>query len=250
MIVLASFLILAAMTFAVRKTRQAALGRSGGEWLLDAVGLMVQGIVIPLLQTTLIYGLFSLILPQAKGTLDVHPLVAFLLNFVAIDYLYYWNHRLLHSRKLWDTHAVHHTAERMDLFITSRNTLWSSLLIVYVWVNGFFIFLLKNPRAFILSVAITASLDLWRHTAFTFKPDSRLHQAMAFLFITPNEHAWHHSTNKPNKNFGANLSIWDKLHGSYFSPAQLPKALGIPTSLTLTRKLLFPFQTRKAADSR
>src|SRR5262245_7675385 len=132
MIVLASFLILAAITFAVRASRRAALGRSGGDWLLDAGGLIMQGVAIPFLQTTLVYGLFSLFLPQAKGVLEVHPVIAFSLNFVGVDYFYYWNHRLLHSHKLWDTHAVHHTAERMDLFITSRNTLWSSLLIVYV----------------------------------------------------------------------------------------------------------------------
>lgn len=248
MILLISFLILAATTFVVRDSRRSVLGRSNGDWVLDAAGLMVQGIVIPLLQTTFVYGLFLLLLPQMKGSLDVHPIVAFLLNFVAVDYLYYWNHRMLHWPGLWDTHAVHHTPSQMDVFITSRNTLWSSLLIVYVWANGFLIFLLKDPRAFIVAVSITASLDLWRHTAFTFKADSMLHQAIAWLFITPNEHAWHHSTNKPNKNFGANLSLWDKLHGTYFSPAQLPKALGIPSSLTLTRKLLFPFQWGKAAD--
>jgi sterol desaturase/sphingolipid hydroxylase (fatty acid hydroxylase superfamily) len=248
MIVLASFLILTAITFAVRESRRVVLGRNGEDWLLDVAGLIVQGVAIPLLQTTLVYGLFSLLLPPAKGVFEVHPVIAFLLNFIVVDYLYYWNHRLLHRSELWDTHAVHHTAERMDLFITSRNTLWSSLLIVYVWVNGFFIFLLKDPRAFILAVSITASLDLWRHTAFTFKPDSILHQAIAFLFITPNEHAWHHSTHQPNKNFGANLSVWDKLHGTYFSPRQLPKVLGIRSSLNLTRRLLFPFQTGKAAD--
>jgi sterol desaturase/sphingolipid hydroxylase (fatty acid hydroxylase superfamily) len=248
MIVLATFLLLTAMTFAVRGSRQSALKRNGGEWLLDSFGLTVQGVLVPLLQTTLIYGLFSLVLPQAKGVLDVHPIVGFVLNFVVVDYLYYWNHRLLHGRGLWDTHAVHHTAERMDLFITSRNTLWSSLLIVYVWVNGLFIFLLRDSRAFILAVSITASLDLWRHTAFTFKPDSAWHRVLGVLFITPSEHAWHHSTNKLNNNFGANLSVWDKLHGTYFSPAEFPQRFGIRSDLTLTRKFLFPFQTGKVVD--
>ncbi len=47
-----------------------------------------------------------------------------------------------------------------------------SLLIVDPWVNGLLIFLLKDPRAFILSASITASLDLWRHTSFFFTPAS------------------------------------------------------------------------------
>ena len=241
MLVFAAFLILTVITFAVKESRRAMMSRDSSLWLLDMSGLLVQGILIPVLQTTLVYSLFSILLPQAKGLLDLHPVAAFLLNFVVVDYLYYWNHRLLHGKTFWQTHAVHHTAEHLDLFITSRNTLWTSLLIVYVWTNGFFIFLLRDPRAYILAVSLTASLDLWRHTTLGFKRDSLLYHSIAPLFITPHEHAWHHSRTKPGCNFGANLSLWDKLHGTYYNPATLPQKLGIPTSLNLTRKLLFPY---------
>ncbi len=243
-ILAATFVTLAALTFAVKESRRAALARKAQDWTLDAAGLMVQGIIIPILQITFIYWLFSLLLPQMKGALAISPVPAFLLNFVGVDYLYYWNHRLLHGKKLWDTHAVHHTAEHLDLFITSRNTLWTSLLIVYVWANGFFIFLLQDPRPFILSASITASLDLWRHTSFFFTPNSFAHRAIAFLFITPNQHAWHHSANQSYKNFGANLSLWDRLHGTYYSPDFLPQQLGIPSKLNVMRKLFFPFNTK------
>jgi sterol desaturase/sphingolipid hydroxylase (fatty acid hydroxylase superfamily) len=244
MIVFASFIILAALTFAVKESRRAALAREAQDWMLDAAGLLVQGLITPILQITIIYWLFSLLLPQMKGSLEISPGLAFLLNFVVIDYLYYWNHRLLHGKKLWATHAVHHTAESLDVFITSRNTLWTSLLIVYVWANGFFIFLLQDHGAVILSASITASLDLWRHTSFFFTPGSFAHRAVALLLITPNEHAWHHSANQSYKNFGANLSLWDRLHGTYYSPDFLPQLLGIPSTLPVMRKLFFPFNAR------
>lgn len=248
MIIFATFIILAALTFTGKELRQAALARNRQDWLLDAAGLLVQGVAIPFLQITFIYWLFSMLLPQTKGSLAVSPWFAFLLNFVVVDYFYYWNHRLLHRKTLWQAHAVHHTAESLDLFITSRNTLWTSLLIVYVWMNGFFIFLLQDPRAFILSASITASLDLWRHTSFFFTPGSFAHRALAILLITPNEHAWHHSSNQSSKNFGANLSLWDRLHGTFYSPAQRPQALGIPTNLSLSRKLLFPFRENSSVS--
>jgi sterol desaturase/sphingolipid hydroxylase (fatty acid hydroxylase superfamily) len=250
MIVFASFVILAALTFSIRASRRAALARNAQDWTLDVAGLLVQGVAVQALQITFIYWLFSILLPQAKGSLEVSPALAFLLNFVVVDYFYYWNHRLLHGKILWATHAVHHTAENLDLFITSRNTLWTSLLIVYVWVNGLFIFLLKDPRAFILSASITASLDLWRHTSFFFSPNSLAHRAIAFLFIMPNEHAWHHSSDKSTKNFGANLSVWDRLHGTYYSPDFLPQRLGIPSALNLRRKLFFPFKAGKVGDAK
>nr|AUN37164.1 sterol desaturase-like protein [uncultured bacterium] len=246
MIIFASFIILAALTFVIKEARRVVLARNSKDWLLDATGLLVQGIAIPLLQITLIYRLFSLFLPQAKGSLELSTVSAFLLNFIFVDYLYYWNHRLLHSKTLWTVHAVHHTAEHLDLFITSRNTLWTSLLIIYLWVNGLFIFLLKDPRAFILSASITASLDLWRHTSFFFTPDSFAHRTLKILFITPNEHAWHHSSKQSGKNFGANLSLWDRLHGTYYSPAKLPQALGIQLKLNITRKLFFPFKDKSS----
>jgi sterol desaturase/sphingolipid hydroxylase (fatty acid hydroxylase superfamily) len=246
MIVFATFALLAALTFAVKASRRATFARKAQDWMLDMAGLIAQGVGIPILQITFVFGLFSRVLPQARGALEISPIIAFLLNFIVVDYLYYWNHRLLHGKSLWDTHAVHHTPEHLDLFITSRNTLWTSLLIVYVWANGLLIFLLKDPRAFLLSVSITASLDLWRHTSFFFQPNVFLHRIVAFCLITPNEHAWHHSSAKPNKNFGANLSIWDRLHGTYYSPASLPEHFGIPSNLDLKRKLFYPFTNKSS----
>jgi sterol desaturase/sphingolipid hydroxylase (fatty acid hydroxylase superfamily) len=248
MIIFASFIILATLTFIIKGVRRVVLARNSKDWMIDAAGLLVQGIAVPFLQITLIYWLFSLLLPQAKGSIEVSPVLSFLLNFIFVDYLYYWNHRLLHGKTLWSAHAVHHTAEHLDLFITSRNTLWTSLLIVYLWMNGLFIFLLKDPQAFILSASITASLDLWRHTSFFFTPNSLAHCTLATLLITPNEHAWHHSSKQSGKNFGANLSLWDRLHGTYYSPAKLPQALGIPLNLNVTRKLLFPFKEKSSVS--
>ena len=242
MLVFVSFLFLAALTFSLEKPRRAALGRGTSDWLLDAAGLVVQGLAVPVLQTTLVFGLLVGLAPGWRGALDLPPAVAFLLNFVLVDYLYYWNHRLLHGRRLWATHAVHHTAEHLDLFVTSRNTVWTSLLIVYVWVNAFLIYLLSEPAPFILSAAITASLDLWRHTSFGFDPMSPVSRALALVLITPNEHAWHHSRDRAGKNFGANLSLWDRLHGTYCRPAAGPEKLGIPSNLTVSRKLFFPFK--------
>jgi sterol desaturase/sphingolipid hydroxylase (fatty acid hydroxylase superfamily) len=173
--------------------------------------------------------------------LALAPGPAFLLNFVAVDYLYYWNHRLLHTQRFWTTHAVHHSARQADVFITSRNTLWTPLLIVYVWANGALVYLLADPAPFLLAVALTASLDLWRHTVFFAAPGGRLHRLLALVLVTPNEHLWHHSSARATCNFGANLSVWDRLHGTFYSPAHRPASLGIPVRLSLWRRLLFPY---------
>jgi sterol desaturase/sphingolipid hydroxylase (fatty acid hydroxylase superfamily) len=244
MIVFITFWLLVIITLAFASARRSAFARTAAEWALDGSGLLVQGALIPALQIMLGYGLMSLIAPAAKGSMAMSPLLAFLLNFVAVDYLYYWNHRLLHTQRFWQIHAVHHTARQADVFITSRNTLWTPLLIVYVWANGALVYLLKDPAPFLLAAALTASLDLWRHTLFFVAPGSRLHRAFALLLITPNEHLWHHSSARATCNFGANLSLWDRLHGTFYSPARRPNNLGIAVRLSLLRRLLFPFATR------
>lgn len=246
MIVFISFWLLVALTFSLDGERASALKRSVTDWTLDLSGLLVQGLAIPALEVGMVYGLLNITAPQVKGSLEISWASAFLLNFVVVDYLYYWNHRLLHSKMFWKTHAVHHTADRVDVFITSRNTLWAPLLIVYVWANGISLFLLKDPVPFLLSASITASLDLWRHTSFFTAPGSLLHRAVSLVIITPNEHIWHHSSTRADENFGANLSIWDRMHGTYGSAAHRPEKLGIPLGLGLNRKLLFPFRNRRS----
>jgi sterol desaturase/sphingolipid hydroxylase (fatty acid hydroxylase superfamily) len=242
MLVFISFLLLATLTFSLRQTRSRVRLRGPADWALDGAGLMIQGVVVPALQSALIFGLLSGIAPKARGLLSLSAVSGFLLNFVMVDYLYYWNHRWLHGRSLWPAHAVHHTPELMDVFITSRNTLWTPLLIVYLWGNGLFIFLLRDPGAFILAASLTAGLDLWRHSSFSPRPGSALHRALGHILITPHEHAWHHSRDRADCNFGANLSLWDRLHGTYHSPAVRAEALGVPSTLSLKRKLLFPFR--------
>jgi sterol desaturase/sphingolipid hydroxylase (fatty acid hydroxylase superfamily) len=211
------------------------------EWVLDLAGLAVQGWVIPLLQIALVVAGLRWIAPGAEGVLQVTGWFGFLLAFVAVDYLYYWNHRLLHGRALWSIHRVHHTVSAMDVLGTARNTLWTSLAIVYLWAHGAMLFLLGGAGAsgYLAGVTLTVAMDLWRHSAVGPRPGS----PVSWLFIAPADHAWHHSAAAEAGNFGANLSLWDRLHGTYLVRDELPPAIGVATGrLPLWRQLLWPFE--------
>ena len=130
----------------------------------------------------------------------------------------------------------------MDVLATSRNTLWTSFLIVYLWVNSFFIYVLKDPTPFILAMSLSAILDMWKHSKIKlFKPRFLEILSKTFFIMTPLEHAWHHS-HKVNINFGANLNIFDKLHGTYYHNQEYPTKLGLNTKLTFWQKLFKPFK--------
>lgn len=222
---------------------RATLRRKGRTaWLLDGTGLLVQGFLVPILEVALVMRVLSLVAPTWRSSITVHPALAFLLNFVLVDYVYYWNHRLLHGRHLWRIHAVHHSVTEMDVLGTSRNVLWAPLLIVYLYVNAFFLFALdeRSAPAFALGAAVSAGLDLWRHSRLTLPRGGRIHRLLSTVLITPHEHAWHHSKDDPGTNFGANLSWWDRLHGTYRRPETAPRELGIPVHAPLLAQLLLP----------
>ena len=230
-------LLLGCLLSAERRARVAA--KSAGEWLLDVSGLLVQGFVIPAVQILVLYELYRRVAPSMQGVLRMPGWCAFALNFVVIDYLYYWNHRLLHSRLGWPVHAVHHSMTDMDVLGTSRNTLWSSFLIVYVWLNSAAIFLLADPAAYVAAASLTACLDLWRHSPF--QPPAAASRVLGVVLILPGDHGGHHAEDGQRANYGANLNLWDRLHGTWSPRREIPSALGVPVELPLWRRLLWPF---------
>lgn len=236
MIVFGTFLLL--LGFTARHYWSDLRQKSLADWMLDGVGLWVQGLLIPLLQLTLLQKLYQQLFSGWQHSLNLHPLLAFVLSFVVIDYLYYWNHRLLHSRRGWIAHRIHHTVSTMDVLGTSRNTVWSSFLILYLWVHGLFIFLLADPTVYLLGVGLTAALDLWRHSQFSPDPSSSLYRWLSPWLILPQDHGWHH--HRSDRNYGANLKLWDRWHNTLHQPAQWPTSLGQPSHLSLWRQLLYP----------
>jgi sterol desaturase/sphingolipid hydroxylase (fatty acid hydroxylase superfamily) len=219
--------------------RQRMVRKSWQDWLLDCTNLFVQGSAIPWLQTAALFLCYQWLAPKYQGL--VHPglIGGFLLNFILVDYLYYWNHRLLHSSALWRTHLVHHSVTEMDVLATSRNTLWTSFLICYLWINSLALFLIDDPRGYLLAIAITASLDLWKHSEW--HPWPWLGALLSPFLILPIDHAWHHCSQERYGNYGANLKIWDQIHGTWRSSTERPELLGVPHHLTLLQKLFWPF---------
>jgi len=216
------FLALVAWTLSEVNRRRAVFKRTLSEWNLDAIGLTIHGTLIPLFQTWIVFRALAFFFPGGKGFLVVPAWFAFLLNFVVVDYLYYWNHRWLHSRALWRFHSVHHSGETFDVFTTSRNSAWVSFLILYVWVNGFFLYALHHPEPYAWAVALSNALDLIRHSRL-----GGVSKVFPFSwFISPRAHAWHHSQDKYGINFGGNFNLWDRWHGTYYCDDKFPSRIG------------------------
>ncbi len=210
------------------------------EWFLDGSNLTIQGTLIPLIQTTLLFQLLDLLVPQLRGVWQISNVTGFLLNFFVVDYLYYWNHRILHRKRLFPIHIIHHTVTQMDVMATSRNSLWTSFFIVYLWANGVLLYVTDLNAGVLLGMSVTAALDIWKHSSLGAN-HPRLQQKLSRCGImTPLDHAWHHAQ-RLNKNYGANLNVYDRLHNTYLATESYPERMGVNPRLSPWRQLFFPF---------
>lgn len=236
------FVFFSVIRFINEEKRRLSFSRKRTEWLLDTFNLLVQGLFVPVLQVLLVSKIFHFLIPNYAQAFHLGALGSFLLNFLVIDYAYYWNHRALHSKFLWNLHRVHHSARFLDIWITSRNSLVTVLFLVYLWGQGLVVYLLSEPKYFLLACAVSASLDLWRHTQMNMP--ALLARLLGTFLILPKDHAWHHSTTKSNFNFGANLNIWDKIHGTFYHSETQPEKLGFPIASGFIDQFLFPWRIK------
>ena len=127
------------------------------------------------------------------------------------DFMYYWNHRLMHeSRFMWAIHVVHHSSERYNLSTALRQPVaeafgtflpYSALALV-----GFQPSLINTARG------VNLIYQFWIHTETL----GRLGAAERVL-NTPSHHRVHHGSNGPylDRNHGSILIIWDRLFGTF-----------------------------------
>ena len=134
--------------------------------------------------------------------------IAFLLAELAA----YWTHRALHVVPLlWEFHKVHHTATELNVMMTFRFHPMENL----VWVlQGMLVFMLMGvgPAWYATFAIFYTVLGQLQHARlrWTFGP-------LGAFIISPTFHRLHHSTDPAefNRNFGARITLWDRLFGTY-----------------------------------
>lgn len=233
--------MLLVLTLSIPQKRKSFLSRNRANWLVEASSLLVHLYILPLLQTITIIALMDIFATPYKEKLEV-PWWGSVLFYFFIDYCWYWNHRLLHSRTvLWNFHMVHHSAEHLDFLSTPRNSFWSPFLMVYFWLIPIFIFFLNDPSIFLFCVSFGVLINFWGHTDYNLKAESRLSKFLALFLVMPVNHFWHHSYDKPYCNFGTVLNIWDRLHRTWYEETSLPRKIGFRTNMSPLKQIFYPF---------
>lgn len=138
--------------------------------------------------------------------------------FVAVDFAYYWAHRMSHEINLfWSGHVVHHQSEDYNLSVALRQSsfqvIWTSAFYLPLAVIGF------NTIDFALMAALTTLYQFWIHTELINKLGW-----LEYIIVTPSHHRVHHGRDPKyiDKNHGGAFIWWDMMFGTYQKEEERP----------------------------
>ncbi|WP_083261394.1 sterol desaturase family protein [Crocinitomix algicola] len=150
---------------------------------------------------------------------SLHPVLQFIIFFLALDFVQWFTHFLLHRFNfLWRFHQVHHSVEQMGFAAHLRyhwmeNVFYTPMkYLAMLFIGGFTL-----ETAFIahyLAIAIGhinhANIDI------SYGP-------LKYVFNNPRMHIWHHAYELPDDhqygaNFGISLSLWDYIFRTNYVP--------------------------------
>ncbi len=145
---------------------------------------------------------------------------------VGWDFIYYWNHRLMHEvRGLWAIHVVHHSSEKYNLSTALRQPV-ADILGLFVPV-GLLARAGVRPALIEASRGINLLYQYWIHTDAI----RRIGPGEEVL-NSPSHHRVHHGSNRQyiDRNHGSILIVWDRLFGT-FEREEEPVVYGLTKNL-------------------
>ena len=110
--------------------------RVPAERLIDSFGLLLQAFFVPLVASLVAKFMWPSLFIINQADFQIPFWLQFILPLTIVDYLFYWNHRILHRRKFWWLHRLHHSSKKLDVFVSSRNSVWTIFFLVYLWIHS------------------------------------------------------------------------------------------------------------------
>ena len=252
--------VLAAMVIwevlAPRRSRPLARRR---RWPANLGIVVLNSIIIRLLFPAAAVGVALTAETQGWGLLhryDVPSWVAVVAGVVVLDLAIYLQHVMFHAvPALWRLHRMHHAD--LDIDVTTGARFHPVEIVISMLIKFAVIAALGVPPvAVVFFEVLLNATSMFNHSNVRIPP--ALEPALRWLVVTPDMHRVHHSIERDetNSNFGFNLSIWDRLFGTYRAQPRAghqAMTIGIPDFRdaaecnSITGMLAIPFHGGKAA---
>ena len=153
------------------------------------------------------WGLFNLV--------EVHPAVALVTSVIVLDAAIYLQHVMFHAVPLlWRLHRVHHAD--LDFDVTTGARFHPIEILLSMLIKFTVIVLLGPPlAAVVIFEVLLNAMAMFNHS--NVRLPLALDGVLRRVIVTPDMHRVHHShlADETNSNFGFNLSVWDRVFGTY-----------------------------------
>jgi len=140
---------------------------------------------------------------------------AVITSLIVLDGIIYGQHVLFHAVPvLWRLHMVHHADQDID--VTTGLRFHPVEIVLSMLIKMAAVALLGVPvLAVILFEIILNGMAMFNHA--NIRLPLKLDAILRLVLVTPDMHRVHHSIirSETNSNFGFNLSIWDRMFGTY-----------------------------------
>jgi sterol desaturase/sphingolipid hydroxylase (fatty acid hydroxylase superfamily) len=136
-------------------------------------------------------------------------------GIVLLDLALYLQHVMFHAvPALWRLHRVHHADLDIDVTTGARFHPIEIALSMLVKVAAIAA-LGVPPAAVVVFEVLLNGTSMFNHA--NVRIPAPLEPALRWLLVTPDMHRVHHSVERDetDSNFGFNLSLWDRLFGTY-----------------------------------
>ena len=222
-------------------------------WLNNLGIVLLNGLLLRGLFPIAAVGLAVLAKQEQWGVLnnlDLPVWLGILISVVVLDGVIYLQHVMFHALPLlWRLHRMHHAD--VDFDVTTGSRFHPLEIILSLLIKFAAIMVLGPPAvAVLLFEVILNVMAMFNHSNIALP--EKIDRILRRLLVTPDMHRVHHSilSYETNSNFGFNLSLWDRLFGTYRAqPVAGHQAMQIgleqfrdPKYLTLPWLLVLPFQ--------
>ncbi len=198
--------------------RRALTVSKGVRWLNNLGLVFFNSFVARLLFPAAAVGVAAFAAEQGWGLLHYYPVSfwpAVVIAIVAMDFVIWLQHVMVHAVPvLWRLHRVHHADPDFDVTTGAR---FHTLEIILSLLIKFATIVVLGPPvvAVVIFEIILNVMAMFNHG--NVRLPIGLDRVLRWLVVTPDMHRVHHSVadDEANSNFGFNLSIWDRLFGTY-----------------------------------
>lgn len=219
--VFASVFVIMAL-FEILRPKRKLVAPKGRRWLTNLTIVGIDSLLVRLMAALAVplVAIAAAVYAETRGiglfnVVDWPVWLEILIAVVVLDLAIWFQHLVAHKiPALWRLHQMHHADVDIDV-TTAIRFHPIEIALSMLWKIACVLALGVSPLAVLLFEIILNGCAMFNHANVALP--QWLDRALRMVIVTPDMHRVHHSVigRELNSNYGFNLSIWDRMFGTY-----------------------------------